>query len=136
MSKYAMLAFYLPQSFYTVTQLTWQDVIGDKLSISSTITKFLSGLGEKKNVVPSSSGLALLNLGSSSSSPRRAIWYKLLQENTNIFIQHNFLLPLKQDRARIPDTMVSNKVIQQLQQKYFADIVMYCTFKRFSTSVK
>ena len=55
---------------------TWQDIIGAKLSISSTSTKFLRPLGVKKKVVPSSSSIALENSGSSSSSPRWAIWYK------------------------------------------------------------
>ena len=48
-------------------------IIGDSDSNSSTRTRFLSGLGAKKNVSPSSKGIALLNSGSSSSSPRCAI---------------------------------------------------------------
>lgn len=43
---------------------------------SSTITRFFNGRGAKKNVSPSSSGIAELNSGSSSSSPRWAIWYR------------------------------------------------------------
>ena len=55
---------------------TWHDITGAKLSSSSTSTKFLRPLGVKKKVVPSSSSIALENSGSSSSSPRCAIWYK------------------------------------------------------------
>ena len=53
---------------------TWQCSTGDSDSISSTVLRFLSGLGAKKNVSPSSSGIALLNSGSSSSLPKCAIW--------------------------------------------------------------
>lgn len=56
--------------------LTWQDMIGAKLSISSTRTRFLSPRGVKKKVVPSSSSIVLENSTSSSSSPRWAIWYR------------------------------------------------------------
>lgn len=54
--------------------LTWQDMMGDKFSCSSTSTRFLRGRGWKKKVSPSSSGIAEENSGSSSSSPRWAIW--------------------------------------------------------------
>lgn len=47
--------------------------MGDNESISSTNTKFLNILGAKKNVSPSSRGIAELNSGSSSSSPKFAI---------------------------------------------------------------
>lgn len=52
---------------------TWQNKMGERLSNSSTSTRFLSGLGWKKNVSPSSRGMADENSGSSSSSPRCAI---------------------------------------------------------------
>lgn len=50
--------------------------IGAYENNSSTITKFFNALGAKKNVSPSSKGMAELNSGSSSSSPKCAIWYK------------------------------------------------------------
>lgn len=52
---------------------TCDDIIGEKDGISSTITKFFKGLGAKKKVSPSSKGIAELNSGSSSSSPKCAI---------------------------------------------------------------
>lgn len=53
-----------------ILKLTCACMIGDKLSSSSTTTKFLRGRGWNKKVSPSSKGMALLNSGSSSSSPR------------------------------------------------------------------
>ncbi len=53
--------------------------MGDRLSISSTWTRFFKGRGGKKKVSPSSSCIAEENSGSSSSSPRWAIWYRALQ---------------------------------------------------------
>lgn len=55
---------------------TLHDIMGDNDSISSTRTKLWSGLGAKKKVSPSSKGIAELNSSSSSSSPKRAIWYR------------------------------------------------------------
>lgn len=54
--------------------LTWQVMMGDKFSCSSTSTRFLRGRGWKKKVSPSSRGIAEENSGSSSSSPKWAIW--------------------------------------------------------------
>lgn len=62
--------------------ITWQFIIGERLSTSSTCTKFFRDLGEKKKVSPSSNGVLLLNLGSSSSSPNCAIWYRKLKLNS------------------------------------------------------
>ena len=66
---------------------TWADMIGDRLSISSTMTRFFSSLGEKWKVSPSSRGLALLNMRSPSSSPRWAIWYRWLGRGDPLFTQ-------------------------------------------------
>lgn len=52
---------------------TREERIGERDSNSSTRTRFRSGLGAKKNVSPSSKGMAELNSNSSSSSPRCAI---------------------------------------------------------------
>ena len=68
--------------------LTRQFMMGDKLSCWSTSTRFLSGLGAKKKVSPSSRGMALLNSGSSSSSPRWAIWYKKLRNGCKLQTYH------------------------------------------------
>lgn len=53
-----------------ILDLSYLPNIGESESNSSTRTKFLRGLGAKKNVSPSSNGMAELNSGSSSSSPK------------------------------------------------------------------
>lgn len=66
-NEHIISKLYLPRS------ATWQAKIGESESNSSTSTRFRSGLGAKKKVSPSSKGMAELNSGSSSSSPRCAI---------------------------------------------------------------
>lgn len=74
----------LYQTKWKVKWLAFVVTMGDRLSISSTMTRFFSSLGEKRNVSPSSSGLALLKVRSPSSSPRWAIWYKWLEKENAI----------------------------------------------------
>lgn len=70
----------LPQAMYNwgvsspAKSATLHDKMGERDSNSSTSTRLRSGLGAKKKVSPSSSGIAELNSSSSSSSPRWAIW--------------------------------------------------------------
>lgn len=74
------------------TKLTYAVISGDKLSIWSTTAKFVSPRGAKKNVSPSSSCIRDENSGSSSSSPRCAIWYKWLKIYDENHSQFHFSL--------------------------------------------